>query len=301
MTAPAATQKPATPSSAADSAREAFEFVKALATELSEGKIELPSFPDIATRVQRVLGDEKSTPDRVVRVVGSEPALAARLVGMANSAALNTTGKPVTELRTAIARLGFDMVRSAAMSFAMSQLRKAEEFRSLEKPMNLLWHRSVSVAVLSYVIAKRLTRLQADSALLAGLLHGVGRLYILTRASRHPALFADPAAYNTIVRDWHANIARAVLENWAMADEIVEAVHGYEDLERDARGGQLGLTDVLAVASLMASFRDQPDLLEARLQEFKPAARIASDRAVLTQLFQDSAAEMAALRDALGD
>ena len=59
-----------------------------------------------------------------MRVVGSEPALAARLMQIANSAALNFTGKPITELRTAIARMGFNMVRSAAIAFAMSQLKK---------------------------------------------------------------------------------------------------------------------------------------------------------------------------------
>ncbi len=284
----------------ADSAREAFEFVKALAQELSKGKIELPSFPDVAMRVQRVLADENVNSDRIVRVVGSEPALAARLIGIANSAAVNTTGRVISELRTAVARMGFDMVRSAAMSFSLAQLRKAEEFKSLERPMNLLWHRSVNVAALCFAIAKRLTRLQPDSAMLAGLLHGVGRLYILTRASKHPALFADPAAYNSIVMDWHSSIARAVLENWGMSEDVTEAVASFEDPERDARG-QISLTDVLAVANLMASFKDQPEMIELKLAENKPAARIAADRTALTALFEDSAAEMAALRAALSD
>ncbi len=67
---------------------EAFAFVQALAAELSTGKVELPSFPDIAMRVRQVLADETVTPEKVVRVVGSEPALAARLLQLANSAAL---------------------------------------------------------------------------------------------------------------------------------------------------------------------------------------------------------------------
>ena len=55
----------------------AFEFVQALARELSSGRIELPSFPDVAVRVQRALADEDVRPDTVVRLIGSEPALAA--------------------------------------------------------------------------------------------------------------------------------------------------------------------------------------------------------------------------------
>src|SRR5262245_55877431 len=103
---------------------EAFAFVQALAAELSTGKVELPSFPDIAMRVRQVLADEGVSPEKVVRVVGSEPALAARLLQLANSAALNFSGKAVTDLRTAVNRMGFNMVRSAAIAFAMSQLKK---------------------------------------------------------------------------------------------------------------------------------------------------------------------------------
>src|SRR5271154_2045967 len=98
---------------------QAFAFVQSLAAELSKGKVELPSFPDIALRVRKVLSDENVSQDMVVRVVGSEPALAARLMQISNSAALNFSGKPITELRTAISRMGFNMVRSAAIAFAI--------------------------------------------------------------------------------------------------------------------------------------------------------------------------------------
>ena len=70
----------------------AFEFVRSLAGELTAGKVDLPSFPEIAIRVRRVLSDPKSSGDQVVRVVGSEPALAARLMRIANSASLNRSG-----------------------------------------------------------------------------------------------------------------------------------------------------------------------------------------------------------------
>jgi hypothetical protein len=48
-------------------------------------------------------------------------------------------------------------------------------------------------------------------------MHNVGRIYILTRASKYPALVADPLTYNSIVRDWHTNVAKALLEKWRVA------------------------------------------------------------------------------------
>lgn len=281
------------------SSAEAFEFVKSLAVELSSNKIELPSFPDIAMRVQRVLADDSVTPDRVVRVIGGEPALAAKLMSMANSAALNPSGRQIGDIKNAVARLGFDMIRSAAMTFAMAQLRKADQFKGIEKQLNLLWHRSVTVAALSFVIAKHSAKVSADAAMLTGLLHNVGRLYILTRASKFPHLFGDTAAYNTIVRDWHANIAKALLENWQIADEIVEAVHGYEDPEREFRDTAY-LTDVLAASTLFASFKDQPDVLELNLQNCKATQRLGLDRAAFEKILIESTHEMTALREALG-
>ena len=70
-----------------------FDFVRSLAAELSRGNVDLPSFPEIAVRVRRVLSDPKSSVEQVVRVVGSEPALAARLLRIANSASLNRSGR----------------------------------------------------------------------------------------------------------------------------------------------------------------------------------------------------------------
>src|SRR5215813_7863792 len=192
---------------------EAFAFVQSLAAELSTGKVELPSFPDIAMRVRQVLADDNVSPDKVVRVVGSEPALAARLLQLANSAALNFSGKAVTDLRTAVNRMGFNMVRSAAIAFAMSQLKKVDALKGLEKPLDALWKRSAAVAAMSHAVARRFSKVNPDTAMLAGLLHGIGQLYILTRSNQHPGLFADQVTYNQIVRDWHSPVAKALLEN----------------------------------------------------------------------------------------
>ncbi len=277
----------------------AFTFVQALAAELSGGKVELPGFPHIVMQVQRVLGDESADASRIVRVIGSEPVLAAQLVRMANSAALRPTGAPVMDLRAAVARVGLDTVRSATIAFAIQQLREAPALRGLEKQLGVLWRHSVQVAALSYAVARRLTTVGPDTAMLAGLLQGIGKLYILTRASRHRSLFADPLAYQTIEHDWHLSIAAALLENWGIADEIVQAVHDSENIDRDCRGAP-GLADVLVVATLLADLQGEPSVLQAQTQCAKPLQRLRLDYAACAAFLKESAQEIAALRDALG-
>jgi HD-like signal output (HDOD) protein len=278
---------------------EAFAFVQALASELSRGKVDLPSFPDIALRVRQVLSDENVTQEQVARVVGSEPALAARLMQIANSAALNFTGKSITELRTAINRMGHNMVRSAAIAFAMSQLKKADSLKGLEKPLDELWMNSAAVAAMSHAVARRFSKVNPDTAMLAGLLHGIGKLYILTRSVNHPGLFADPVAYNQIVRDWHSPVAKALLENWDMAEEIVNAVSDYEDLVR-SHSGPVDLTDVLAVGNLLAAFKEHPESIEINMHDVAACKRMQIDRASYEKLIDESEHEIDALRQALG-
>jgi HD-like signal output (HDOD) protein len=277
----------------------AFTFVQALAGELSGGKVELPGFPHIVMRVQRVLGDSNADASRVVRVIGSEPVLATQLVRMANSAALNPAGVRVTDLRAAVARVGLDTVRSATIAFAIQQLRAAPALKGLEKQLGVLWRHGVQVAALSYAVARRLTTVSSDTAMLAGLLQGIGRLYILTRASNHRSLFADPLAYQAIEHDWHLSIAAALLENWGIADEIVQAVHDSENFERETRGAPT-LADVLVVATLLADLQGEPEVLKAQTQCAKPLQRLRLDYAACETFLAESAQELAALKDALG-
>jgi HD-like signal output (HDOD) protein len=277
----------------------AFTFVQALASELSGGKIELPGFPHIVMRVQKVLGDQNADANRIVKVLGSEPVLASQIVRMANSAALNPAGVHVTDVRAAVARVGLDTVRSATIAFAMRQLRDAPLLKGLEAPLGVLWRRSVQVASLSCVVARKLTTVNPDTALLAGLLQGIGRLYILTRASGHRALFADQDSYQTIEQDWHLSIAAALLENWGIADEIVQAVHESENFDRESRG-PVSLVDVLAAGTILAEHHNQPQALQAQVHCARPLQKLKLDARACEAFIAESAADIESLREALG-
>jgi HD-like signal output (HDOD) protein len=276
-----------------------FAFVKAMAAELSEGRVELPSVPDVVVSLQKALSDEQVSNDTVVRVVSSEPMLAGKLLTMANSAALNASMRKIADLRTAVARVGFNIVRSAALSFAMEQLKKSAEFKHVEAPLDTLWKNSVQIAALCHVIARRFSSLNGDTALLAGLMHNVGRIYILTRASKFPSLTGDPLTFNAIVRDWHTNVAKALLENWKVADEIVDAVAGYEDMDRDSRG-PVTLTDVLSLAVLMESNREGSEMNLPDEKMLKGLKRMQLQVRDCHAVLDESAEEIAALKSALG-
>jgi HD-like signal output (HDOD) protein len=277
----------------------AFEFVRSLAGELSGGKIDLPSFPEIAVRVRRVLGDPKSSIEQVVRVVGSEPALAARLVRISNSASFNRSGKPVGDLRTAINRIGYNMVRSAAIAFAMSQIRSANKLQGLEPYLHDLWKRSMTVAAFAFVLARTATRVNPDEAMLGGMMHGIGKLYVITRATRHPELFASPEVLDGIVNDWHASIGKAILENWDFSEEMSEAIGAQNDFERE-HVDMPDLRDIISVAIVMAAQAPDSETLDDALRDVPATRRLGLGADRTRVVMKECAAEISALSDALG-
>ena len=279
----------------------AFDFIRALAGELSGGKVDLPSFPEVAVRVRRILSDPKSSVDQVVRVVGSEPALAARLMRIANSASLNRSGKTITELRTAISRIGYNMVRSASISFAMAQIRNSNKLAGLEHYLQDVWVRSTRVAAFAYVLAKACTRsrVNPDEAMLTGMMHSIGKLYVLTRAAAHPELFANSAVLDEILEQWHPSIGKAILENWEFSDVMAQAVGEQEEHDR-TEPEIADLSDIIAVAVLMARHFEDLAALQADLKDMPGALRLDLTDTRMASVIKESATEVSALSDALG-
>jgi HD-like signal output (HDOD) protein len=227
-----------------------FSFVERLAQDLRDERLELPAFPEAVIRIQRALQSPDTRTDDVVRILSSEPALAARLLRMANSAEFRRTDQNITDLKNAVARMGFNMVRSVAVAFAMRQLRRKDTYSpTAQLELEQAWEESLAASAACFVIARRFTRLNPDQALLTGLLHVLGRLYIVMR-SKDAAELSD-GEMRQVIDGWHASIGKAILESWGLPDELQHAVEHQDELTV-AQDGNVSLTDVLIAAKLLA-------------------------------------------------
>lgn len=234
------------------------EFLSKLAREVSSGSVDLPCFPDIVLRIRNELADPKTTPDRMVALVGAEPRLAARLLQTANSTAFNQSGKPVADLRTAITRLGHQLVQSAAVSYAVRQMKSEPFLHPIADRLRELWKDSIAVASACQTLARR-TRVNPDEAFLTGLLHGIGSLYVMVRAAAGSADVGDYASFMDLVSGWQASIGKAVLENWGFSPEICDAVGDQDQVERERRRRQEpDLTDILIAGVLLGNALKTP-------------------------------------------
>jgi len=276
----------------------ALDFLRLLAMEVSKGTVDLPCFPDVVVRIRHALANPSTTIEKTVAIVGNEPRLAARLLQTANSAAFNTSGKPLTDLRSAITRLGQQLVQSAAVAYAVQQLKQAATLRSIAKPLNELWRDCILVASISQAVAER-TKISPDEAFLTGLLHGIGRLYIMVRAVGQVEKLGGDQSFLDLIADWHASIGKAVLENWGFAEEMSNAVGDQDDHERRWMRGE-ELSDVLVVSVVLAAAMknpSSPSIAMDRISAFQHIGLTPNDCAAI---LMQAKRHLGSLHDALG-
>ena len=238
----------------------AAEFVQQLAGDLNRGELELPMFPDSVIRIQQVFRAEEVDIDDVVRIVSSDPALAARIIQLSNAAA-NRAVNEIVQVRQAVIRIGNKLVQSSAVAFA---IRQAEQNENLSKEartaLREIWTESVELAALCYVIAKKYTKLNADEALLTGLLSVLGRLYIFMKSEDYEAL--TYSELETVLADWHPAICKAIAESWNMSGQLVNALETQLETNPELQESA-SLAEVLSAAKVIFQHQKSGEPLAA--------------------------------------
>jgi HD-like signal output (HDOD) protein len=274
------------------------EFLKELSAELASGDLRLPSFPDVAQRVQRALEDSRATPDQVARVIGIDAALAARILRLANSAFLNPSAKPITELQQAVHRLGHQLVRCTAVSFALQQMNAGPSVAALRPQLHELWRQGTLVASIAYVLARETRAANPDEALIAGLMHNIGSLYITVRAHQHGAELGVDDEATRVLGNGHPRIAGAILGNWKFAPSIVSAVSN-QNSSRLPAAATGPLADVLIAAIALVPCVFYRALLDEIVTATSAFQRLGLDAADCKRLLGATAGQIKRLHGAL--
>lgn len=186
----------------------------------------LPAHRASATRVLQLVDDPDSSAEDLGTVISTDPSMTARLLKMANSAAVGRQSA-VSTVAEAVTVLGFAVVRSLAVSWAAGLFEGGP--RGLPDGY---WQHSI-------VVAGGATRLGAllgvppGQAYSAGLLHDLGQpLLLRCDPTRYRRLLRDDTIDTTEMCDReravyghdHGEIGALVLRSWGLPDDLVDAV-----------------------------------------------------------------------------
>ena len=248
----------------------AIDTLTPYAQSMEAEELNFATSADVSLRVMRAVDNPDVNLEDLARIVMAEPLLSAKVMRMANSAALNPSGRNITDLKQAVMRVGIAPIRSLAMALTLDQLRHSQRMAPCRHLANRLWERSVHVAALAYVVARRLSSLPADDAMLAGIVHDLGRFYLLgIAADKHPELLVDQPALIEALDNLDQVAGRKLLEALGLPETTVAAVAG-----RGNFGGSMPpqtLSDVLFLACWLAPpanpFEDAETRIGARVQE----------------------------------
>jgi len=268
--------------------------IRKLSIEVAAGDVHLPSLPDIAVRVQKVLEDPRAARSRVAQVIGADAALAARILRLANSAFLNPSTLQITDLQQALTRLGHQLVRCTAVSFSLQQMELGGGETELRPYIKELWRKGALVASIAYVLARETGAAKPDEALMTGLMHNIGRLYVAVNESRRN----ESEPWEQVMAEWHPRIASSILKHWKFPAAIVAAVARQNTSDHETAGDD-GLSDVLIVSIALASCVFHRELLDDTVTADPSFGRLGLDSTRCQHLLAAAADQIKALRAAL--
>lgn len=251
-------------------ALESQELLNRFKSALKRNQFVLPSLPEVAFKVRRLLESDDSSADDIATVVNADPAIAVKLVRAANSPIYHGANA-CESTRNAVVRLGLDTTRQLVMSFAVHDLFEAST-PELKSYMRKAWQDSIEVAAISLVLGRkvRLAGHSAEEVMLAGLLHNIGVIAVVAFIeSGNETIDADklPAVIEALAID----ASEVILQHWKFSNVFVQVVRESGNWLRE-HPFDADLCDEVLIARLHHAIRHK------RLAELPPLNKISALR-----------------------
>ena len=213
----------------------------------------LPTLPEVALKVREAAENPDIGIPQISKVIGNDAALTARIIKVVNSPLLRTN-KEITDLQMAVSRLGINYTCNLATGLAMEQMFQATS-DVVDSKMREVWNKSTEIAGICHVLCKHYTRLLPDQATLAGLVHQIGVLPILTYAEDHNELLSDSISLNHVIEQIHPIIGDKILRAWDFPELIAMVPSQHLDFTRDS--AKVDYVDIVQVAILQSYLGSQ--------------------------------------------
>jgi HD-like signal output (HDOD) protein len=251
-------------------------------------QIDLEALPPLSPLSRRLIGLDWEADDaerELLTIVGSEPMLSARLVGLANSVAFGIPGGRVASVLGAIRRIGLRRTTQLATATLFGHALGLDRHPKIARA---LWLHALAVAFSAQEIARAKKLPGSDTAYLLGLFHDLG--YMLMEFS-HPGALAtlvDMAMQDGMTQDdaeiklfgaSHAELTARLLGRWEVPPDLIEPIR----IHHSSAVGPDSLAAVIFGAETVARSSELGERLYAGLDH--PFAPLAEEQANLMLVF----------------
>lgn len=259
-----------------------------LTRAIENDELILPTLPEVALQVREAAEDPDVSIIALSKVIGNDAALTARIIKVVNSPLLRTN-REITDLQMAISRLGINYTCNLATGLAMEQMFQATT-DVVDRKMREVWNKSTEVAAISHVLCRHYTRLLPDQATLAGLVHQIGILPILTYAEEHGELMADSISLNHVIDRIHPLLGEKILRAWDFREPIAIVPGQYSDFTRNSP--TVDYVDIVQVATLQSYLGTNHPYTQLDWSRIPAFAKLGLDPSTLLQEDEDLSAAM---------
>lgn len=224
----AAENQPAAPPKAGPTAIPKAAFHLSGVTEIIRRIDALPTLPAVLERIRAEMADPLSSASDVARIISSDPAIASKVLQVANSAAYGYSRK-ISDITQAVAWLGLRETYQIALSVRALEIMAVNERFDYER----FRKHSAQCAAAASVLAKRCALKDSTGIFAAGLLHDIGKLVLVDampeRYIKMAARIDEEGADSVVIEEGelgvsHAEIGFLLADHWQFPLEISEAI-----------------------------------------------------------------------------
>ena len=198
--------------------------------QLIERSGDLGSLPAVVIRINQAIDDPSSNATKIGRIVNEDPALTAQLLKLVNSPFYGFRSRIDTVFR-AIAIIGHRELRHLVLT--AHALKTFSDMPNDLVSMPIFWRRSLSIGVMTRVLASYARERDIERLFISGLLHDIGSLLIYQQIPHEASdIILRSRSEGIWIRDMeeqelgfdHAEVGGALLEAWGLPTVLVEAV-----------------------------------------------------------------------------
>lgn len=205
---------------------------------IEKAMVDLPSLPTTIVKVVQAMESETITTRQIEDLISTDPAIAAKLLKVVNSAYFGMP-RQISSISQAIAILGLHQVRNLVLGIGVLNALSGDSTRT-ELTLQKFWERSFGAAACAQLLArhKKLPSKEHESLFVAGLLHDIGVLFMLTQftvpylevlESSHencePLIDVERRLMNTD----HASLGGMLAHTWNFPESLEELIRCHEE------------------------------------------------------------------------